>query len=37
MPFCTIVEFEWDETFDREGLRALSAARAGKRRIPMAA
>jgi hypothetical protein len=19
MPFCTIVEFEWDETFDREG------------------
>jgi hypothetical protein len=19
MPFCTIVEFEWDETFDHEG------------------
>jgi hypothetical protein len=19
MPFCTIVEFEWDEAFDREG------------------
>jgi hypothetical protein len=19
MPFCTIVEFEWDETFDRGG------------------
>jgi hypothetical protein len=37
MPFCTIVEFEWDETFDREGLRAPSAARVRKRRSPMAA
>jgi hypothetical protein len=22
MPYCTIVEFEWDETFDREGFAA---------------
>ena len=27
MPFCTIVEFEWDETFDREGFaRTLGGA-----------
>jgi hypothetical protein len=27
MPFCTIVEFEWDETFDREGFaRTISGA-----------
>ena len=27
MPFCTIVEFEWDETFDRESFaRTISGA-----------
>ena len=27
MPFCTIVEFEWDETFDWDGFaRAISGA-----------
>jgi hypothetical protein len=27
MPFCTIVEFEWDETFDRDGFaHAISGA-----------
>ncbi len=27
MPFCTIVEFEWDDTFDREGFaRTISGA-----------
>jgi hypothetical protein len=27
MPFCTIVEFEWDKTFDRDGFaRTISGA-----------
>jgi len=31
MPFCTIVEFEWDETFDREGFaRTIADGGAGK-------
>ena len=37
MPFCTIVEFEWDETFDREGFARTISGAAGKRRLPMAA
>ena len=26
MPFCTIVEFEWDETFDREHFTSMVGA-----------
>jgi hypothetical protein len=37
MPFCTIVEFEWDETFDQEGFSRVISGAGGKGHLPMAA
>ena len=34
MPFCTIVEFEWDETFDREGFSRVISGAGGERLSP---
>ena len=34
MPFCTIVEFEWDETFDRERFTSLMASMGGADQVP---
>ena len=34
MPFCTIVEFEWDETFDREGFARTIGGAGGEAPAP---
>jgi hypothetical protein len=34
MPFCTIFEFEWDETFDREGFSRVISSAGGKTPLP---
>jgi hypothetical protein len=34
MPFCTIVEFEWDETFDRDGFSRVISGAGGERPSP---
>jgi hypothetical protein len=34
MPFCTIVEFEWDEAFDREGFSRIISGAGGERPSP---
>ena len=34
MPFCTIVEFEWDETFDRDGFSRVISGAGGETSSP---
>jgi hypothetical protein len=34
MPFCTIVEFEWNATFDRDRFASLTSTPAGGNRVP---
>ena len=34
MPFCTIVEFEWDETFDRERFTSIVGGPGGEMTPP---
>jgi hypothetical protein len=34
MPFCTIVEFEWDETFDQEGFSRVISGVGGETPSP---
>ncbi|HEY1344829.1 MAG TPA: hypothetical protein VGF54_07590 [Streptosporangiaceae bacterium] len=34
MPFCTIVEFEWDETFDRAGFSRVISGAGGETPFP---
>ena len=34
MPFCTIVEFEWDETFDREHFARMVDSAGGDEKSP---